>query len=248
MNILLLSTHFNAGGIASYLLTLGHGLTEKGHKVFVVTSGGDKVSALTSLGVPHKALNIRTKSELSLKIYLALNELCRFVKDNKIEIIHAQTRVTQVMASLLSMITNRPYVTTCHGFFRPRVFRQLYPCWGEGVIAISEPVKDHLMKDFGVEERRITLIPHGINDVEYVPLSEELKKIRRQKLNLKNGSVIGIIARLSDVKGHSVLIKAMPHVIRNYPDTSLLIAGQGKMERELRALVKELNLEDHVRF
>ena len=248
MNILMLSTHFNTGGITSYVFTLAKGLQSKGHKVFVVTSGGNMIPELILLGVHHTTINIQTKSELSLKIYFSLNQLARFVKEYKIDIIHSQTRVTQVIGTLLSQITGKPCVSTCHGFFKKRLSRQLIPCWGDAVIAISEAVKDHLKKDFKVDEKKIALIHNGVDAADFPPMDDELKKIKKHKLSLKSGPVIGIIARLSDVKGHDVLIHAMRDVVHEYTDACLLIVGEGKMERSLRELVQKLNLEDHVRF
>ena len=43
MNILFLTTHFNTGGITSYILTLGEALVKSGHKVWVASSGGKDV-------------------------------------------------------------------------------------------------------------------------------------------------------------------------------------------------------------
>src|SRR3989338_8708892 len=70
MNILLVSTHFNTGGITTYILTLAKGFIQRGHKVIVVSSGGELVEALEKMGGIHFFMNILTKSELDPKIYL----------------------------------------------------------------------------------------------------------------------------------------------------------------------------------
>ena len=75
MRILILSTHLNTGGISRYILTLTQGLQHDGHHVHVVTAGGDMVGELLQTGANHLVLNIKTKSELDLKIYLALRPL-----------------------------------------------------------------------------------------------------------------------------------------------------------------------------
>ncbi len=248
MNILLLANHLNAGGISSYLILLGKGLKEKGHNVSIVSSGGNMVDDLESKGIVHIQIDMQTKSELSVKVYQALHKLVRLVRKEQIDIIHANTRVTQVIGQLLSQITGRVYISTCHGFFKKRLGRQLYPCWGDCVIAISEAVAQHLIKDFGVPSSRIALIPNGVDPRAYPLMDEDLKKIKKHKLSLKNGPLIGIISRLSDVKGHQYLIEAMPRVVYQYIDASLLIVGEGKMDASLRALVKEKGLEDHIKF
>ena len=102
MNILFLTTHANTGGITSYILTLGEALVKSGHKVLVASSGGDCVPRMEAVGIRHVKVNIRTKSEAHPKLLLSLPSLSRLIRDEEINIIHAQTRVTQVLGFFLN--------------------------------------------------------------------------------------------------------------------------------------------------
>ncbi len=248
MNILFLTTHLNTGGITSYLLTLSKGLIKKGHKVYIVSSGGNMVEMFEGNGARHLKLNIRTKSELSLKIYWNLGRVESFVHEKAIDVIHAQTRVTQVMGFFVARDTGVPCVSTCHGFFKTRLSRRLFPFWGKGVIAISPAVEEHLKKDFRVSPDKVSLVMNGLDVSDFVCKTEQEKKDGRESLGLPEGPLIGIIARLSDVKGHEVLIKAMYKIVQKILNARLLIVGQGKMEDALRQQVNELNLQNHVFF
>ena len=248
MNILFLSTHLNTGGISSYILTLSKELLrDKSHNVYVITSGGDKVSELISYGAKHTALNIRTKSELSCKIYSSVGDVCNLVREYNVDIIHSQTRVTQVLGCLSSWKTGVPCVSTCHGFFKKRLSRKLFPCWGQSVIAISDAVRGHLKNDFNVPDKKITLIYNGV-DTEKFTSNSLRRKQKRAELKVEDRVVIGIIGRLSDVKGHDILIRAMQNIVRQIPNAILLIFGTGKTEQELRNLTEELHLQNYVRF
>ncbi|MEI7998335.1 MAG: glycosyltransferase family 4 protein [Candidatus Omnitrophota bacterium] len=248
MNILFLTTHLNTGGITSYLLSLTRSLRQRGHKVFVASAGGDCESILEAYGGKHFNLGFRTKSEADLRIYLKLGFLKKFVKQYDIDVIHAQTRVTQVMGKLLSSLTHKPLVTTCHGFFKPKFFRQIFPCCGDAVIAISKPVSEHLVKDLGVDQEKIHMVIHGV-DCERFPLAtDELKGQMRKQWGIESSKVIGIIARFSVVKGIDILLKSMPLVVKQYPDVLLMIVGEGPQQDELLSLVESLNLKEHVRF
>lgn len=248
MNILILGTHFRTGGITSYCLTLIKELRAAGHKVIVVTGGGNCVEDLEALGVLHIKMNLRTKSELSLKLLLALPRLKRIVLEENIDVIHSQTRVTQVLGHWLSRATGRPMVTTCHGFFKPKWGRRLLPCWGEKVIAISKAVRAHLLEDFHVPEEQIALIPNGVDVHRFKSVSAEKREELRHQWNVSRNPVIGIIARLSSVKGHTYLIQAMPYLVKHFPNLKCLIVGEGAMERELKKQVARLDLEDNVLF
>ena len=60
--------------------------------------------------------------------------------------------------------------------------------------------------------------------------------------------MIGIVARLSEEKGHVYLIKAMQEVIAGIPQAQLLIVGEGRMREKLVNLTKEAGLEKSVFF
>ncbi len=248
MNILFLTTHLNSGGITSYLLTLIKGLVEGGHRVFLAASGGDREGDFLALGAFHLKINIRTKSELDPRIYLALPALKKFIHEHKIDLIHAQTRITQVMGRLLGQITKIPYVATCHGFFKSRLFRRIYPCWGDRVIAISPAVQNHLRNDFDVKEGEIVLVESGIDIEDFPLITEEKRRETKIKFHLENHLTIGIIARLSDVKGQDVLIKAMPRVIKKVPNVKLCLFGEGREENNLQQLTNDLNLGNDILF
>ncbi len=248
MNVLFLTTHVNTGGITSYILTLGQALVKSGHKVWLVSSGGDCVAQLESVGIRHVRYDIRTKSEVHPKLWFCLGNLHRLVKKEGINVIHAQTRVTQVLGACLSRLSGVQLVTTCHGFFRPRWFRKMFPCWGFAVIAISKPVARHLIQDFAVPENQVHLIVNGIDLDRFIVVSEQQRQSARQKLQVGGAPLIGIIARLSSVKGIDVLIKAMPLVLKRLPSVKLLIAGQGPEEILLKNLTRDLSLTASVHF
>ncbi len=248
MKTLFLSTHLNAGGITSYMLTMAKGLIQCGHHVHVATSGGNMEKEFLNAGVKLLTINIRTKSELSLKIYFSLPLIKRYVQENDIDLIHSQTRVTQVAGALLQKLTGQPHMSTCHGFFKTRLSRKLIPCWGSAVIAISKAVEAHLIDDFKVDRSKIHLIESGIDLDKFFPVNDEQKHELRQRFDLGNDPVVGIVARLSDVKGQDILVKAMAKVVTHIPKAKLLLVGEGKMEKFLRDEVGRLNLNDHVRF
>ena len=248
MKILLLTTHVNTGGITSYILTLGDALVKSGHQVIVVSSGGDCESRLQAMGIRHLNLNIRTKSELHPKLWSAFGELKKLIQEEKISIIHAQTRVTQVLGFFLSRATGVSMITTCHGFFRPRWFRRIFPCWGEAVIAISKPVAKHLNVDFNVPKDKVHLIANGVDLNRFELSNEQKRQAARQLLNIGDLPLIGIIARFSDVKGIDILIKAMPIVLQQLPSARLIIAGQGPYEAYLKKLSQDLSLTGCIDF
>ena len=255
MNILILANHFNPGGISSYILNLAQGLAVKGHQVYVGSAGGEWVERLKKNNIAHISLPLKTKSILSPKLLFSYFILKKELRDKRIDILHSQTRVTSVLAYWLSRKTGVPFISTAHGFFKPRWERLRFPCWGDLVIAISEAVKEHLIADFKVVPDKIRLVRNGI-DLEKSKIKESLPAGRQEKskielkriFGLKEGPVVGIIARLSEVKGHIYLIQAMKKVIAQIPEVQLLSVGDGAIKKELENLARGLGILERINF
>jgi glycosyltransferase involved in cell wall biosynthesis len=248
MKILLLANHFNTGGITSYLTTLAGGLVKRGHAVMIASGDGECVADLEPLGVKHVVVGLHVKCELHPSVILSAFHLAALVKRDGYDVLHANTRSSQVCAALVSFMTGVPFVTTCHGFFKTRIGRRLFPLWGSGVLAISPQVRDHLVRDFYLHPERIHVVANGIDVEKFRPYNSEERHIARTRWGLPDGPVIGILARLSDVKGHEFLIRAMPAIMIDFPNVICAMFGVGPHALFLRDLVHELGLERNVTF
>jgi glycosyltransferase involved in cell wall biosynthesis len=242
MKILFLANHLNTGGITSYLFTLASGLKKRGHQIFVASGGGELVSKFTTEGIIHIGVSMRTKQALSPQILFSALKLSRIIKKENIEILHSQSRTTQVLGCLLQHKIKIVHVSTCHGFFKPTFLRKNFPFWGQKIIAISDSVKEHLINDFGVDEERIRMVHSGVDVDRFSALLTE------DRGRVTGNPTIGIIARLSEEKGHQYLIQAMKKVVLEFPKARLLIAGEGKMKDKLAELVSSLGLEQSISF
>jgi glycosyltransferase involved in cell wall biosynthesis len=248
MNILYITTHLNTGGISSYLLTLSGAMKENGHTVYIAAGPGELLPRFQKAGIKYIPVPINTKQEISLQVLRTFLILARKVKEHDIDIIHAQTRVTQVVGCLLDWFCRRPYVSTCHGFFKKRIFRMLMPCWGRLCIAISAQVRAHLAGDLKLAPERIRLIHNGIDLGHFSRSDEQTCLQTRKELGVENSLVVGILARLSEVKGHRYLIEAMKQVSEKVASARLLIIGEGKIKKDLMSLSDSLAISDKVIF
>ncbi|MDD2679412.1 MAG: glycosyltransferase family 4 protein [Candidatus Omnitrophica bacterium] len=248
MNILHITNHLDVGGITSYVFTLASGLKKRGHNVYVASSGGELLGKFQAAGIIYIPIPIRTKKEISPGIIFSALKLSGIIRKYKIDIIHTHSRTTQVLGWFLHKLTRRARVFTCHGFFKRRILRSIFPCWGEGIIAISGQVKEHLIRDFKVPEKDIAVINNGIDIDRFKAAALKPKTLMKKSLGLSEGPVIGIIARLSDVKGHKYLITAMKEVLVEYPAAQLLMMGTGKMQEDLNGLAASLGISKSVFF
>ncbi|MFA5389545.1 MAG: glycosyltransferase family 4 protein [Candidatus Omnitrophota bacterium] len=250
MRILLFTTHLNIGGIATYVVSLARALSSRGHDIFVASGGGALEPELAKSGIVHLRMDIITKSELSPKVLKAVFEISRIIKRHNIDIVHSQTRITQVAGFFVSRRCNIPMVTTCHGFFRKNAGRIMLPSWGDKVIAISDAVRENLINYFKVDEGRVALIYNGVDADRFLrDFSEEEKEKIRAGFGIKKGrKVIGMIARFTPDKGHDTLLYALAEIVKQRPDVQLMFVGDGDKRREAIELSRKLNLSENVTF
>jgi len=248
MKVLQITTHMNIGGIGNYVLSLSSALAKKGVDVIVASSGGNLEEELKRHDIPHRQLNLDTKFELGPKVFLSALKLSEIIREERVDIIHAHSRVSQAATFFASRRTRAKYVTTCHGYFKKRL-RGIFDTWGDRVIAISDAVKRHLREDLGVTEGRVELIYNGVDPDRFSKQYsvEEALRIRRS-IGLKDGPVIGTIGRLSGIKGQKFLIEAMAGVISEMPNAQAILVGDGDEERSLKNLARSLKVEDSVYF
>ena len=250
MNILLLTTHLNIGGVAVYTVNLAKGLKNKGHDVFVASSGGELATALKTDGITHIRVNAKTKFEFNPKLILAFWKLLKFVKKNDIKIIHAQTRVSQILAYFLAKSSGAKFVSTCHGFFKyGRLGRRLFGAWGDRTIAISDAVYEHLIRDFKLKKENVFMIYNGVDIEKFSKsLAGEEKKALKTSLGFEKSAIIGSVSRFSPVKGLRYLLFAMKDVLSDIPDARLLLVGEGPSKEYLMELARKLGIEKNVFF
>ena len=250
MRILHITSHLNVGGVTSYTLAIARQMRERGHQVFIASGGGELEAQARASGLTLWTLPLNTSAEFSPQVSAAAQQLVQAVQQESIDVMHAHTRVGQIVADRLAKQLKIPYVTTWHGFFRPNLGRRLWPCTGELAIAISEPVARRLSDDFRVPPGRIRLILHGIDVANFdAPVESSLRQALRQQLGLPaEHRIIGTVARLVPSKGVDQLIRALPRIRAAVPGAAGLIVGGGDDRGRLERIAQDLGLASDVRF
>ena len=248
--ILHLATHFNVGGISSYISIVGSAMTARGYDIAALSSGGNLEPELIERNIRLYRLPIRAKSELDPKLFFALPTLIRIVKRERFDLLHAHTRVTQVMAAVVSRLTGVPYVTTAHGYYKPRFGRRLFGCWGKRVIAISPLVAEELEKSHRVPKDKIRVV---YNAVDVDDLRRRLRgqnpDALKKELGIDERSfVIGSVSRLVRDKGHEYLIGAVAQLRKKHGEAALVIVGDGREKKRLEHLIRKEGLGRHAFF
>jgi len=118
------------------------------------------------------------------------------------------------------------------------------------VITVSYAMQDELIQA-GFPAEKIRVCYNGVDPTKYSPDQVSQKRIDaiRQQYGLDNEDImILFVGRLVWIKGVDKLIRAMPHVLQKVPNAKLVIVGLGDMRDYLEGLVRNLHLEDIVKF
>ncbi len=105
------------------------------------------------------------------------------------------------------------------------------------VIAPSLYIGEILTEAYGVPKERITVNYDAAEKTEILHIPATM--VPHQ---------IVTTSRLVAWKGIDGIIRAIALLIKEFPDISLLIAGDGPEEESLKALVQEVHLDSHVQF
>ncbi|MFO7957705.1 MAG: glycosyltransferase family 4 protein [Candidatus Brocadiia bacterium] len=98
-----------------------------------------------------------------------------------------------------------------------------------------------------VPGRRFRVVYNGL-DLERFSRKPDVGQVKRELGLEPDELVVGISARLAEMKGHKHLIAAVPTVLRRVPDAVFLIVGDGPLRRRLEAQAESMGLGRAVRF
>ncbi len=242
MNILQILPELNVGGVETGTLDLAKYLIRLGHKAVVVSGGGELVKELESNGAVHYKLPVHEKSIIS--IIKLIPRLVEIIKKEEIDIVHARSRVPAWIAYFACRRAKTIFITTCHGYYKKHPLSSVMG-WGKRVIVLSNVIARHMIDDFGVMRERIRLVPRSV-DLEKFRYIDPKEK-RKDDFN------VGIIGRITPLKGHLDFIKAMAKVGEVVPNLKVWIVGDAPASKEaykeeIRGLVKRLGQTSRTNF
>lgn len=261
MNILITLNSSRPGGMEFHVLDLVRGLSARGHKVHVWCPAGTMSDLYKGAG----AVLVVTKINLDVDFpYIAA--LKKYVKDQKIDLIHAHELKAVGNALIAKMVLDVPVVTHIHtplsewqiDSFRKGIYTYAYSLATRYLtsveIALTESRKIVKMREgFGAPAEKFEIIPNCV-DFERFALTAhkraEFQNEIRQKYNIPNEAyVFGNISRISAEKGHFILLEAFKQLLvsRTFDvPVYLFIAGGGSLQQDFETKVEEFGLKGRV--
>jgi glycosyltransferase involved in cell wall biosynthesis len=156
------------------------------------------------------------------------------------------------VAVIVGRLLRIPVVITSHGAdvygLRGRLWRALRKYLASRCEAVTVVSHDLAANLPGVTSRTgeaPEVISMGVDTCRFHP--ERRDEALLERLSIKRPFIL-FVGRLAEKKGVRYLLEAMPDVLRDFPDCTLVIVGDGPLRRELEALSGQLDISRHVRF
>ncbi|MBR6329213.1 MAG: glycosyltransferase [Lachnospiraceae bacterium] len=253
--ILFLISTLTGGGAERAVCNLSTALKDRAEIDILVnaTSPYDYAHSgnVITLGMPFtKKLTLFTQLRVLFKRLSTLRRLKKtggydacisFMDSSNFANILSGGRHTKVVVSeriMLSQCHDRSYRLFVHPFVR-----LLYPM-AYRVVAVSDEAGDDLVKNFGLDSKKLMTINNGL-DFDYIKkMAEDNTRIYREK----GAFYFMSMGRFSPQKGHWHLVRAFAALSKKHPEARLIICGAGSYLDRVKMLAHELDVDDKITF
>lgn len=264
MNIgIFTDTYFpQVSGVSTSIRTLKEALEEKGHNVYIFTTtdphvnkGQDEENVYRFSSIPFVSF---TDRRIAVR---GLFEATKIAKELNIEIVHTQTEFSMgLIGKHVAKKLKVPKVHTYHTMYesylhyilngrvlKPHHVKQMSKSFLKGysgVVAPSQRVLNTLEK-YGILGP-YSVIPTGVNLKNFK--KDATRDIRQEYGIKKDEKLLLSLSRLSSEKGIDRIIANMPDIIKENPNSKLLVVGDGPQKEELEQDVEKLGMDKYVTF
>ena len=216
----------------------------------------DKGHSLNVYRIALSSFSWGIKSLSGLGFYWkAFWQVRRIVKANNIELIHCGRCLPEgVIAWLIKKIFKVPYLCYIHGEDVETAATSRELSWlvnkvlneASHLIANSKNTESILLNHWQTDPNKTHIVHPGVDTAQFSPSVTDLEI--KKTLGWQDRTVILTVGRLQKRKGHDMLIKALPEILKHIPDLLYAIIGDGEEKAYLQALASELNVVDSVLF
>lgn len=230
-------------------------LQELGYEVVVASNFEGYKGELEELNVEKIDIPF-TRSPISLKNIKAFSKLNKYLKNNKLDLIHCHTPVGGVAGRVTGKWNKVPRIIyTAHGFHffdgAPKInwivyypIEKILSKFTDTLITINKEDYERAKTFYA---KKVEYIPGVGIDVEKIQNIKVNREHKRKELGLSMDDIVLLsVGELSSRKNHIIPIRALAKIKNK--KIKYLIAGVGSLEEYLKEEIKKLGLEDRVKL
>lgn len=255
MKILHMISGGDSGGAKTHVFALLDALKKYADVKIICLTPGIFYQEILKKEIDTVLIEQKNRGDLSI-----LKQITDIINEEGYEVLHVHGARANFIAALLKRKLNIPIISTVHsdylldfteGFYKKYIFtglNQLALRAADYHIGVSDKFRDMLIER-GFKPNRVFTVYNGM-DFGYEPQftsKEEFFKKHRIEYNPKF-TYIGIIGRFDYVKGHRIFIEGAHKALIKNRNLRFLLAGEGPLYDELKALARLKGISDKVYF
>lgn len=239
------------GGIHPWVINFANGLSELGYDVSLILS----TRKSTPLSIPGLSPEVAL-DRVGFHALFALVGLFRYFRKNHVDItITAGYRYNKLIGWVSRYVSTGSWIVSIHENLtealkslrskkaRKRLKEIEAYKKAQGVITVSEGLKDDLVNNYGFEGDLVKVIYNPLVKPDIDELA--MKPVSHQWFQDKIDNIIIGIGRLENQKNWPLLISTFSKFVEQR-DARLIILGEGKNRSRLEDQIRQLHLEDKV--
>lgn len=241
-NILMLLMKLDIGGAETHVVELSKELKKRGYNVVIASNGGVYTKELEESDIRHYIVPLQNKHPKNvLKSFRQIRDI---IENEKIDIVHSHARIPSYIAGKLHKKMKFPFVTTAHWVFTTKYGLKYITNWGQHTIAVSEDIREYLMKNYHIPEENINVTINGIDTEKFSP-DTDIADICKELGIAEDDRLIVYVSRMDEDRSMVAhqLISVMPRLEHVIDGLKLLVVGGGNDFDTVKKEADEVNAQ-----
>jgi glycosyltransferase involved in cell wall biosynthesis len=246
MRIVQICSARDLGGGEKHLADLANALATRGHDVYAIVVPRSPLCGELSELPKQNIVELPMRNSLNL---ISVFKLARFLRERRIEIIHAHVARDYPLAALAASRANgTQLVLTRHVLFQLHKTHRLTLRNVARVIAVSRAVFDSLRAQRVFDRSKLTVVYNGIDVDRFAGTRKEMAD-KRPDARFR----VGMIGHIAPIKGHKEFLRAAAIVCQHRDDVDFVIVGEdksykGENRRRIEKLIADLKIGPRVKL
>jgi glycosyltransferase involved in cell wall biosynthesis len=182
--------------------------------------------------------------------------LVRHLRRQRAEVVHSHDAYTSVFATVCARLAGVPgIIASRRSWHSPhlqgRIMRANRAAYrlAHRVVGNSPSVSRLVETEGRVPAIRVVTIPNFLDPRSFEPIAPEERRRLLAELDVRAGAfVVGIVARLSAVKDHATLLRAVASLRAEHADVHCVLVGDGPERERLATLAATLGISNAIHF
>ena len=257
-------TRMIIGGAQENTLYTIQGHLEKGHEVTLVTGPttgpeGELLKTFCPNGMKIVKIPELIRSLNPWKDWRAYRRLRKFFMENHFDVVHTHASKAGIVGRVAARKAGVPFVVhTVHGqafhSYQSPVKNKIYIAaerfaakYCDRIYAVAQAMVDQCVAA-GVAPREKYQVVYSGMDLQSFVNAKRSPELRARLGIPEDAPVVGMLARLFELKGHDCMIAAAPQIVARIPNVRFLFIGDGILRDALQSEIARLELAEHFVF